>query len=397
VRFVGGGDSKAKSGTASLRNVEMAKTAGGTVTLVDAMTATGDFTFVNDNNKVRLGTLNLTVNGSVLSTDANEYFVTDGTGQLRKPISNNGIYTMEVGDMTNYSPISSNITATTYTSAILAARVINAVHPDRPATVTPYLTRYWDVDVTGTAGLSQTLTGTYVEADDLVGSPESALSGAVNTGSNTVTSSTPLGSVDFTGMKTFVNFNLTAYIQGYMNGGTMRPVLMNSGIGASSSNCDNITIELRNSSAPYALVESFTGIIGTNGTMRAAFTTAAPGNYYVAIKHRNALETWSKLPVAISNNASYNFSTAATQAYGDNMVGLGAGGSAPFALYSGDIDALIADGNIDLLDYPIWETDYNNLEIGYFRSDLNGDGNVDLVDYPVWEANYNNLISVAKP
>lgn len=55
------------------------------------------------------------------------------------------------------------------------------------------------------------------------------------------------------------------------------------------------------------------------------------------------------------------------------------------------------DGSIDFFDYPIWETDYNNFESGYFSSDLNGDGSVDFFDYPLWETNYNNFISVIKP
>ena len=55
------------------------------------------------------------------------------------------------------------------------------------------------------------------------------------------------------------------------------------------------------------------------------------------------------------------------------------------------------DGSIDLLDFPIWESDYNNFNCGYFASDLNGDGCIDLVDFPIWESNYNIFISVIKP
>ncbi|HRQ29359.1 MAG TPA: fibronectin type III domain-containing protein, partial [Saprospiraceae bacterium] len=43
-----------------------------------------------------------------------------------------------------------------------------------------------------------------------------------------------------------VTLNLTAYIEGYMDGGSMRPVLQNSGETGTGTQCDNLTVELRN-------------------------------------------------------------------------------------------------------------------------------------------------------
>jgi hypothetical protein len=71
-------------------------------------------------------------------------------------------------------------------------------------------------------------------------------------------------------------------------------------------------------------------------------------------------------------------------------------GSGVFGFYSGDINP-VQDGNVDTIDYPIWETDSNNFASGIFATDLNGDGNVDTIDYPIWETNSNNFISVVKP
>ncbi|MBK8081172.1 MAG: hypothetical protein IPK25_13365 [Saprospiraceae bacterium] len=59
-----------------------------------------------------------------------------------------------------------------------------------------------------------------------------------------------------------ITLNLTAFIEGYYTGGTppMRNVLEQSGvIGATSTQCDTITVQLRNSTFPYAVAASFTG------------------------------------------------------------------------------------------------------------------------------------------
>ena len=65
-----------------------------------------------------------------------------------------------------------------------------------------------------------------------------------------------------------------------------------------------------------------------------------------------------------------------------------------FAFYTGDINQ---DGNLDNLDYSIWESDSNSLNYGYYPTDLNGDGNIDNLDYSVWEGNSNNLIYSMTP
>jgi hypothetical protein len=181
------------------------------------------------------------------------------------------------------------------------------------------------------------------------------------------------------------------FIEGYLNGASMRPVLMNSGVvGATATQCDTIQVALHASTSPYALVYSDTTVLGTNGTAVASFPAAAAGgNYYIVVNGRNLIQTWSANPVTMASSVSYHFG-AASQAFGNN---LGLVGTIP-VMFSGDIDQ---DGVVDLADYPIWETDYNNFVIGYAPTDLGGDGVVDLVDYPIWEANYNNFVSVSKP
>ena len=201
--------------------------------------------------------------------------------------------------------------------------------------------------------------------------------------------------VSITANNCSIGLALTAFIEGYMEDGSMRPVLLNSGVpGATASQADTIVVALHNNTAPYAKAYEFQGVLGVDGTLTCTFPAAANGgNYYIVVTGRNMLETWSASSMVFGATNIYDFSTGASQAFGGNMVNIGE----TWCFFSGDIDGDPADGNIDLIDYPIWETDYNNLEVGYFRSDLNGDGSIDLVDYPLWETNYNNLISVIKP
>jgi len=409
VKFSGNTVSNVTSGTAVFENVSLEKT-NQNVVLVDAMSINDELNFVNNNNKVVLGNNNLTFgdNASVVNAGGNKYVATNGTGRFVKPISANGSLTFEVGDdaaigASKYSPLTTDVSGTYGANANLAVKVNGVVHPEKPGDANDYITRFWDVTASDITTYAATLTGTYLPAD-VVGDQES-IDGASYDGvdwsyenasgvGNTVSVDVTDVDVAFTGFIGKINLNLTAYIEGYMDGSSMRPVLMNSGLPNPATDCDNITVELRNSTAPYALAHTFTGVISTTGNLACNFPAAASGVlYYVVLKHRNALETWSANPVLFSSNTTYNFSTAASQAFGDNMVQVGS----IYALYSGDIDADPADGVIDFFDYNVWEADYLDFAFGYFSSDLNGDGSVDFFDYNIWEANYLNFVGKITP
>lgn len=186
--------------------------------------------------------------------------------------------------------------------------------------------------------------------------------------------------------------NLNMFLQGYYAGSNlMQPVLSNQGIGNSMVNVDSVTIDLRSSGYPYTLVATATGMLHTDGTVSVTYP-ALNGTYYIAVRYKNAIETWSAAPVNITAGiTNYNFTSAASKAFGSNMVEVETG---VWAVYTGDI---INDQNIDISDYSIWESDYNELNSGYYSTDLNGDGNVDISDYSIWESNYNNLVSALLP
>ncbi len=209
----------------------------------------------------------------------------------------------------------------------------------------------------------------------------STATGCTKTATRTITV-TPCGSI----------VNLKLFIEGYYIGaGLMTPVMLNQGVaGATASHADTITVELRNTSTPFAVAATLKTVMNVNGTAVCNFPLS--GNYYLAVKHRNAVQTWSKNPVTLGAvPITYDFSTALNKAYGDNQQALGGG---VFGLFSGD---LATDENVDLLDLGNLEFDISNFSFGYFASDNNGDGNVDLLDLPIEETNISNFIFSQHP
>jgi hypothetical protein len=183
------------------------------------------------------------------------------------------------------------------------------------------------------------------------------------------------------------------FIEGYYDADAhaMRPVMMNQGVGSSATDVDTVTIELHDATT-YELVASASAMLQTNGNAVATFTTAPSGSFYIVVKHRNALETWSANAVTVgATPSSYDFTTAAAQAYGDNMKMLESG---VYGFYSGDLNQ---DGFIESLDFPSLFNDSDNLSEGYFATDLNGDGFVESLDFPLLFNNSDALIELLRP
>jgi len=181
--------------------------------------------------------------------------------------------------------------------------------------------------------------------------------------------------------------NLKLYIEAYYIGsGQMEPVLYNEGVcNTCFTQVDTIVVELHDSLNPSAVVASIQAILMVDGTVTCAFSNAVVSNrYYIAVRHRNTIQTWSAAPILMNNTTSYDFSTAPSQAYGNNMILVDTTGGNKFAFYNGDINQ---DGNIDQIDYAPMDYDINNGFGGYYAADLNGDGGVTLLDFAILDAN----------
>jgi hypothetical protein len=176
---------------------------------------------------------------------------------------------------------------------------------------------------------------------------------------------------------------LTMFIEGFYNAGSNTMV------------SDTVTVQLRNSASPFAIADESKGIVASNGTAQISFGNAGSGNYYIVLLHRNSIETWSASPASITSggNISYNFSTTASQAFGNNMK-LADSSPLRFAIYSGDENQ---DGFVNLTDVV---NVYNNATTfinGYVASDMNGDNLTDLSDIVITSNNAGAFVGKVTP
>ena len=185
--------------------------------------------------------------------------------------------------------------------------------------------------------------------------------------------------------------NLKVFIEGYyIGGGQMTPTLFNEMIpGATDAMVDTVTVEAYDQNT-IALVDSYKAILDTGGNVTGTFSTAAINtSYYFAIRHRNALFTWTANPVLLTSVTNYNFTLTPLSAFGNNETGLSDG---RYGMYSGDVNG---DEYIDTGD--VTPVDNDNLSGlyspgGYWITDINGDGYVDTGD--VTPTDNNNLSGI---
>ncbi len=180
-----------------------------------------------------------------------------------------------------------------------------------------------------------------------------------------------------------ITLNLTMFIEGFYNEGTDQQV------------SDTVTVELRNSTSPFAIADQSTAVLSANGTVQLNFTGAANGNYYIAVKHRNSIETWSANAIAFSQivPVNYNLSSSSSQAFGSNVIQID---SSPvrFAVYSGDVNQ---DGTVDATDISTIDNDASNFVGGYVVTDLTGDDFVDGTDFAIADNNAANFVGAIRP
>lgn len=192
-------------------------------------------------------------------------------------------------------------------------------------------------------------------------------------------------------------FNVKFLIQGFCTSTTLMRATIDPVVYPSI--CDTATIEFHNSTSPYALASSTVGTLLLNGLGAYQVNgTLLGGSYYIVIKHRNALETWSAAPVTLTSGATYDFTSAANKAYGSNQILMPSGA---YAIYSGDITNGVTAGTHDGV---INQSDFNELQSilyptinAYNYHDLTGDKLIESADYSLIENNAKAGVAVAKP
>jgi len=177
-----------------------------------------------------------------------------------------------------------------------------------------------------------------------------------------------------------LTLNLKALIQGFYDPTENKMVT------------DTVRVHLRSTSSPYTMVDSAKAILDSNGNGNFTFSNAVNSvSYYIVIKHRNGLETWSATGNSFtSGNLSYDFTLSSSQAFGNNQILKGT----KYCVYNGDVNQ---DGIIDGSDAAIIDNDIFNFVAGYLSTDVNGDNIIDGSDATIADNNVNNFVGVRRP
>lgn len=177
--------------------------------------------------------------------------------------------------------------------------------------------------------------------------------------------------------------SLTMLMEGFYNSGSdnMTP--------------DTLRVYMRNSSSPYAVLDSAKSLINSGGTGTFLFTKLnnfIP--YYIQLKHRNTIETWSNgTNIFTGSSMTYDFTGSALQAFGNNEIQVDTS-PVRFATYSGDVNQ---DGTVDITDGSLIDNDASIFASGYLQTDMNGDGIVDVSDAVFADNNGFNFVGKITP
>ncbi len=172
--------------------------------------------------------------------------------------------------------------------------------------------------------------------------------------------------------------SLKVLIQGLFDGNFMTP--------------DTVNVELRSNTFPYLKIDETRVYLDRSGQGNGLFLNAENMTpYYLIVKHRNALETWSSNAVTISSNQlSYDFTTGVNKALGNNLVNK----NGKWCMFSGDVNG---DGFIDVADLNQVFIDNINGAEGYIVTDLNGDMITEIEDLNIVYMNSILGVEVKRP
>lgn len=233
--------------------------------------------------------------------------------------------------------------------------------------------RSLDVNFTSTSAGDLHIAGSSIGDLNLIGQPLTGVTDDYD--SDTRSTTHPYRGADESNAFAVATLNLTVNLEAYS------PVQ------------DTLRVTLREASAPYAVVDTGKGYLSPTGTLTLQFAKAVNGvSYYIVAKHRNSVETWSKSggEVFTAGVLNYNFTTSASQAFGNNMVLV----SGKYSFYTGEVNN---DGFVDAADVSLIDNDAFNFVTGYVNTDLNGDSSVDGTDLAYADNNAFNFVGVVRP
>ncbi len=186
--------------------------------------------------------------------------------------------------------------------------------------------------------------------------------------------------------------NLNLFLEGLTSNNSMNKTQGASGNQFPGTVADVITVELHAATAPFSKVGSAYSVnLITDGTATTTIPSAYNGSYYVVIKSRNHIETWSSNPISFTTSPiNINLSASQNSAYSNNLKLVGG----KFCIYVGDVNQ---DGTVGDLDLTLLSNKSAIFNTGYIIEDLNGDGIVDAIDMIMLDNNAANFVAIKKP
>ncbi|MEI8202318.1 MAG: FISUMP domain-containing protein [Bacteroidota bacterium] len=154
---------------------------------------------------------------------------------------------------------------------------------------------------------------------------------------------------------------------------------------------DKIQVDLFEENAPYNPIGvSISGIdLTTNGLATFQVSPSLIGNYYIRVRTRNHLETWSTIAVPFNTSPIvWDFTINAYNSFqasggNDPQVQIAPG---LYAFYLGDLDQSL---NVDFDDFNLFEPYLTNGIYGFTIADFNGNGLCDFDDFNLFEPRLN--------
>ncbi len=177
--------------------------------------------------------------------------------------------------------------------------------------------------------------------------------------------------------------NLTSFIQGFYNSYLNKMTK------------DTVNVVLRNTNSPFAVLDSSKAVLDSAGKGNFLFYKMNnPADFFIVVKHRNSIETWSSIPTNFNSDAiSYDFSAFAGKAYGFNQIQIDAS-PVRYGIYNGNPNQ---DITVDASDIVKVYNDVNSFASGYISTDMTGDNRTDLTDLILTHNNAGNFVSIMRP
>jgi hypothetical protein len=291
--------------TLAMNGSELQTISGSASQAFNSLTVNNSFGQINlTSNTAINGTLiltagNLNIGNTILTLGANavsgafdstKMIIAGSTGEVRRTFTGTGSYLFPIGETTgttDYSPITVNVTAGSFSGAYVGVSVIDAIHPNN-SSIENNISRYWKVNQSGITGAAATVTANYTNAD-IVGAEGNISSAQLNGTFNQQTNPWVKFAACSSNTLTAASATLTSGQASVFTGikGDAFSVIL-SGYGAFCQNeAVTLTAVPSGGNAPYTY--SWSNGLGTLATAVPPTTTIGTTNYTVTIKDSNGI------------------------------------------------------------------------------------------------------------